>query len=948
MTYLGFPRLHFSGRFQADPSTVNNDPEHFDDTKFKSNYQQLETKPGTNGWWNPMGSGDWRFADCQVNKVYYQDGTSCDDPNQDPVIGMEINPPQSGVKGKLVDLDPENQNVSQIWGFQIYLGHDKTYVFQGDFQVVALADLFNRVVNGGGLSGAGAFYQSVIKITNFDGLSNSKFIQELDNPKQLSIKFTVDGFDGDIHSPDFTWGRVVGVIGPYEEAEPYNFVPGRRLLPTQNSPLNYAPCIIYKHSKKLLVDLANSLQTEKPGGIFKDIGKLQVAMKRKKNQYEIIGPIEYLATNWYENEAGIQEFSLPTGVYDIPLAVIKSEEEPGQTVHVEPDSVYLLEDETGLFARAEQFVFRLSSNDDDENIDQTTLYAYKFGEPVSNKEFHLQPDPYLVNSQQKQGPISGPKPATPNSGLMVGKDKHSFQELGQPVSVTTDQNGQAIIYLKGNLQSSPRKYIDGQVYGVSYTTSLENASDILNVLVWTKYDIPESPTWIDDVQPIFQQYANLYPVMKNFVDLGDYVSVNNRLDMLKLVFSLKPDNVNYMPVTRDLSPAKRQMLQTWLGVGQNTDKSPLYMSPIDTKDKLKEALQKAIELEHATIPTYLCALYSIKPGYNQEVAAIIRSVVIEEMLHMALACNLLVSIGGKPQINTPQFVPQYPGPLPYDLRSGLIVSLKKCSIEHIRDVFLQIEEPELTMDPTPHQHGLTIGYLYAQIQEAITTLSDKGEISFGHTEDQLTKWYDAHTINRGEMVVVKDLTSAIKAITTIVKQGEGASGMNPTDDPEQIVSGDDPTGKYRELAHFYKFEEIVNGRRLVLQPQESLKKTLLHLFHGPLTIKGSTYSFTGAEIPFAPEGVFPMRDNPSLDSFPAGSKAYNFTKEFNLAYFSMLSDLHQVFNRPSGSTQTPDQLLKSAIGKMFSLEVKAQKLMETPIPGTTETAGPSFEYPEFQ
>ncbi len=96
MTYLSFPRLHFSGRFQADPSTVNNDPEHFDSKKFKSSYQLPEKGSKANGWWNPMGSGDWRFSDCVVNKVYYQDGTYCNNPNQDPVISMEINPPQSG------------------------------------------------------------------------------------------------------------------------------------------------------------------------------------------------------------------------------------------------------------------------------------------------------------------------------------------------------------------------------------------------------------------------------------------------------------------------------------------------------------------------------------------------------------------------------------------------------------------------------------------------------------------------------------------------------------------------------------------------------------------------------------------------------------------------------------------------------------------------------------
>ena len=30
MSYLSVPRLVFVGQFQADPSTVNNDPEHFD------------------------------------------------------------------------------------------------------------------------------------------------------------------------------------------------------------------------------------------------------------------------------------------------------------------------------------------------------------------------------------------------------------------------------------------------------------------------------------------------------------------------------------------------------------------------------------------------------------------------------------------------------------------------------------------------------------------------------------------------------------------------------------------------------------------------------------------------------------------------------------------------------------------------------------------------------
>ena len=81
-------------------------------------------------------------------------------------------------------------------------------------------------------------------------------------------------------------------------------------------------------------------------------------------------------------------------------------------------------------------------------------------------------------------------------------------------------------------------------------------------------------------------------------------------------------------------------------------------SHIKTVASLKRHLPTAIELEHSTIPPYLCALYSIKDGDNQESAQIIKSVVIEEMLHMILAANVLKNaIGGARRINHPRFIP---------------------------------------------------------------------------------------------------------------------------------------------------------------------------------------------------------------------------------------------------------------------------------------------------
>src|ERR1700759_1622945 len=102
-------------------------------------------------------------------------------------------------------------------------------------------------------------------------------------------------------------------------------------------------------------------------------------------------------------------------------------------------------------------------------------------------------------------------------------------------------------------------------------------------------------------------------------------------------------------------------------------KPELFQDLNGTLDGLKSALQNAIELEHATIPPYLYALYSIRQDTNAEIAALIKSVVVQEMLHMAIDCNVLNAIGGHPRIDDPRFVPKYPGHLPGGVENSLIV-----------------------------------------------------------------------------------------------------------------------------------------------------------------------------------------------------------------------------------------------------------------------------------
>ena len=101
---------------------------------------------------------------------------------------------------------------------------------------------------------------------------------------------------------------------------------------------------------------------------------------------------------------------------------------------------------------------------------------------------------------------------------------------------------------------------------------------------------------------------------------------------------------------------------------------------ITTIEDLHEHLQWAIELEHATIPPYLCALYSIKDGSNIESVEVIQSVFIEEMLHMALVANIMIATGGSPKLDYPEFIAKYPTPLPHSDES-FQVDLNKFSPE---------------------------------------------------------------------------------------------------------------------------------------------------------------------------------------------------------------------------------------------------------------------------
>jgi len=86
-------------------------------------------------------------------------------------------------------------------------------------------------------------------------------------------------------------------------------------------------------------------------------------------------------------------------------------------------------------------------------------------------------------------------------------------------------------------------------------------------------------------------------------------------------------------------------------IGAGLDKATEGYTAAHDLSMLRAALQAAVTLEFSTLPPYLTAIWSVKDPLHL-VADSILNILQEEMLHMALSCNMLVAIGGRPEIKT--------------------------------------------------------------------------------------------------------------------------------------------------------------------------------------------------------------------------------------------------------------------------------------------------------
>jgi hypothetical protein len=342
---------------------------------------------------------------------------------------------------------------------------------------------------------------------------------------------------------------------------------------------------------------------------------------------------------------------------------------------------------------------------------------------------------------------------------------------------------------------------------------------------------------------------------------------------------------------------------------------------ITTVEELYYYLIQGMKIEHATLPPYLTALYSMKPGSNLEAFHIIRAIAVEEMLHFTLAANVFNAVGGniKTVLTDPDFIPTYPTRLPTG-ETDFEVSLAKFSPETV-ETFLKIERSQEVdedkplvvsrskqeflkvrgYDPTYSYYS--IGLFYAEVIRGLQALDreykSKGKNLFsGDPSKQITR--DYYYDGAGEIIPVYDLRSAVRALRVIQEQGEG-SRHGTIYDAE------------RKLCHYYRFQQLALGRYYVIDKDDPLKSDQ------PDHPTGDTFIVDW-------DAVYPVLENAELSAYPEGSELYTAAQEFQQAYRQFLAQIEFSFNGH------PEKLLP-AVGGMFKLRDLATRLIRNPVPG---------------
>ncbi len=592
MSYLDVPRIHFAGRFFTDPSTVNNDPTHYDPNV---------TNPSP--WQEPDGQHRFQFRDCTIRSGVDTNGPV----NNDPIIAATVETTDIPDPARIVDLDVYQQIVTAIIGLQIKITLSNGQSILGNADIVTLNGVWTNCVlptrswspsdyeqdSYGGDGNAAGYFHTVVRfnVANW-GPTSSPLLTQLraatltvNGQLLLSFRFVLDGYQNIPVESNFRTGRIVGTFGPVFANEPlYNA--GQRWMQPRSFSTNdpwYYPAFneccfkVDKTRNKLVIDLANSICRQTAGGAPVDLGGLAAQVGFLDPPIVKIGVVDYSEFS-YENNAHITELPLTNE----QVAMLDEQGLNLVTTRTDIGSPLLLSEAPKTLEYAVE-VRPIRMTGSPGTLATTQVYVSLNGVPVSGKQLNLHIEPVHGNTPGATVPPTSPGDTPQADGALTG------------IITPTNQYGFATVTLtvvKDPGYRTPE--LDGQLYFVivydpdapepNWATDAPVQEHQISVLVWSNYAVNQNPTW-DDIVAIFAPYMKLYPFMKKRIDLTDNHTFqifarnppwiayspqsprppsqfpgnsNLQIDAGAIPYYLTFDtnDPRYMPITRDLSPNK--------------------------------------------------------------------------------------------------------------------------------------------------------------------------------------------------------------------------------------------------------------------------------------------------------------------------------------------------------------------------------------------------------
>jgi hypothetical protein len=211
--------------------------------------------------------------------------------------------------------------------------------------------------------------------------------------------------------------------------------------------------------------------------------------------------------------------------------------------------------------------------------------------------------------------------------------------------------------------------------------------------------------------------------------------------------------------------------------------------------------------------------------------------------------------------------------------------------------------------PPEDDHYHTLAQFYDAVLVALERLADEGDIFTGDAARQVPP--SLYYGGGGEVIEVHDLETAVRALTEVVDEGEGIKHTIYESDGDHF---DQP----RELAHYFRFNELAVGRRYR---------------RGDTPTSGPT----GGHVLVDYTRVRPMHPNPRAEDHPAGSELRELIDACSRTSTALLGQLQSAF------TGAPETLI-DAVVTMKRLQQQAVALLQVPWGDGVHTGGPAFQW----